>query len=339
MKLAPGGERLRAADPFMEAREQGKMKSVDFGRCALGICVAAAMLAGCGASQQPIALPGAILQHRLHSIQTASSSYGDLLYVAPDGAGVTYYTYPAGDLVGTLNESGSGLCSDTSGDIFVVNRYSTTEFAHGGTSPINTFSGYGFNYNSCSVDPKTGDLAVAFLGQHSGYPPGVAIFKNGLGRQFTYTDASFENLEYCSYDGSGNLFADGYISSEGIEFAELPAGGKKLKTVRLPYEIRPGQVQWDGQYVTVEDEKEDRIYRLKIKGSVATIVGTTKLHGFTSTFFASWIYNGAVIVPLGKNGVGYVGFWKYPEGGSRTKIFAGPGYHTPDYAVTISPGS
>jgi hypothetical protein len=33
------------------------MKSLDFGRCALGICAAAAMLAGCGGSQPPIGAP------------------------------------------------------------------------------------------------------------------------------------------------------------------------------------------------------------------------------------------------------------------------------------------
>jgi hypothetical protein len=37
------------------------MKSLDFGRCVLGICVAAAMVAGCG-SQPPIGAPGAMAQ-------------------------------------------------------------------------------------------------------------------------------------------------------------------------------------------------------------------------------------------------------------------------------------
>jgi hypothetical protein len=42
--------------------EQGKMKSLDFSRCALSICAAAAMLAGCGGSQPPIGAPGAMAQ-------------------------------------------------------------------------------------------------------------------------------------------------------------------------------------------------------------------------------------------------------------------------------------
>ncbi len=327
------------------------MKVSGISRYVLCASMSIALLAGCGGSQPPIGALGAMpqpaaaasqseeMRHRLRRAHVASSSYGDLLYVAPDYDGaVTYYTYPAGELVGALNAGAFGLCSDPSGNIFVVDRDSITEFAHGGTSPINTFSGYGFNYNSCSVDPTTGDLAVAFLGL-GGYSPGIAIFKDGSGRQFTYTDADFEGLEYCGYDGSGNLFADGFMSGR-VEFAELPAGGRKLKNVALSIKIKkPGQVQWDGKYMTVADEKVGTIFRLKIKGSLATRVGTTKLHGFGSALFASWIYDGAIIVPFGKDGVGYVGFWKYPQGGSPTKTFAGPGYHTTDNAVAISPAN
>ena len=38
------------------------MKSLDLGSCELGICAAAAMLAGCGGSQPPIGAPGAMPQ-------------------------------------------------------------------------------------------------------------------------------------------------------------------------------------------------------------------------------------------------------------------------------------
>jgi len=40
------------------------MKSIDLGRYALSSCVVAAMLAGCGGSQPPIAAPGAMPQSR-----------------------------------------------------------------------------------------------------------------------------------------------------------------------------------------------------------------------------------------------------------------------------------
>jgi hypothetical protein len=34
------------------------------------------------------------------------------------------------------------------------------EFAHGGTTPINTLSDYDYQPVSCAVDPKSGNLAV-----------------------------------------------------------------------------------------------------------------------------------------------------------------------------------
>lgn len=46
------------------------MKNLDFGRCALGICAVAAMLAACAESQPPIGAPGAVPQvpdHKRHS--------------------------------------------------------------------------------------------------------------------------------------------------------------------------------------------------------------------------------------------------------------------------------
>lgn len=90
--------------------------------------------------------------------------------------------------------------------------------------------------------------------------------------------------------------------------------------------------------MTIAEESKHNIYRLKVSGSVATVVGKTKLD-VSNVIFGSWIYGGTVIAPFGKQGVGYVRFWNYPQGGSPTKTFPGPGYHTTDNAVTISPGS
>jgi hypothetical protein len=280
------------------------------------------------------------LQHGRLRAQPASSSYGDLLYVAPNGPNlVAYYTYPGAELVGTLNETGRGLCSDTSGDVFVVDGGVIDEYAHGGTNRINRLGGgSSYEYESCSVDPTTGNLAVTFDDGLSA--PGIAIFKNAMGNQITFTDADFEHFYYCGYDGSGNLLADGFKEYDALAVAELPAGGSELKTIQLNKAIeKPGQVQWDGEYLTIEDEHNRLIYRVEIKGSAATVVGKTKLGG-VARFFGSWIYGSTVIVPFTKkHGVHDIGFWNYPGGGSPTKTFTGPGYDTTDNAVTISPGS
>ncbi len=305
------------------------------------------IVSGCASpiSQDFLAGPNANqngeLQHAQHRVRPASGSYGDLLYVAPADPGqlVAYYTYPAGELVGTLNATARGLCSDTKGNVFLIGDGYIQEFAHGGTSPINEFGNGNYIYQSCSVDPTTGNLAVTFSGY---YGAGVAIFKNAKGNQTTYTDSDFEHMLYCGYDGSGNLFADGYIGGDPGAFAELPAGASELKTVLLAFGIeRPGQVQWDGKYMTIADEEARKIYRVAFNSSGATVVGRTAIKHSGGGFGGTWIYGGTAIVPVRRNGkkqgAKNIGFWNYPQGGSPTKVFQGPGYGP--MAVTISPGS
>lgn len=317
----------------------------------------AIMVAGCTSSltEGYLARPSAneivaiqTNQHRVHRVFRPDS---DLLYVAPSGPNlVTYYTYPAGTLIGTLNATARGLCSDAKGNVFVVGDGSITEFAHGGTKPINTLGNASYNYWSCSVDPTSGDLAVTFENYSArrsrlNHPAvsntsggtGIAIFKNASGSQITYTDADFSHLYYCGYDGSSNLFADGYIGGAPAAFAELPVGSHSLKTVLLTHELKkPGQVQWDGKHITLADEHNRKVYRIEIKGSTASVLGTTKLGGLSSAYTGSWIYNAKAIVPFVRHGVGYIGYWKYPRGGHPTKSFEGPGYDTVDNAVTVS---
>jgi hypothetical protein len=195
-----------------------------------------------------------------------------------------------------------------------------------------------YSYESCSVDPTTGNLAATFGG---GYGAGVAIFKNAMGSQTTYTDSDFEHLYYCGYDGSGNLFADGFKENDPSAFAEFPAGSSKFETVQLNRGIeKPGQVQWDGEYMTIADEETRNIYRVEVNGSEATVVGKTHLKRSGGGFVETWIYGGTIIVPIrtgNKQGTNNIGFWNYPQGGSPTKRFEGPSYGS--VAVTISAGS
>lgn len=89
----------------------------------------------------------------------------NLLYVADEGGNdVLVYSYPAGKLTGTLTgfETPSGICSNKAGDVFVLNGGGTTVevYAHGGTSPIRTLNLPGYPELNCTVDPKTGNLAL-----------------------------------------------------------------------------------------------------------------------------------------------------------------------------------
>ena len=150
---------------------------------------------------------------------------------------------------------------------------------------------------------------------------------------------------FCGYDGAGNLFADGLLAKNfhrDFGLVELSKGSKTLKVISLNVKIKkPGQVQWDGSYITVVDAKASNVYRLQVSGSKATIEGVTALSDTGTGVQASWIDGGTIIVPFrppARSGSNNVGFWNYPAGGSPTQTDQGPAGQT-NAAVTISPGS
>ncbi|MGA8099265.1 MAG: hypothetical protein WB810_11480, partial [Candidatus Cybelea sp.] len=151
------------------------MRHLDFSRRVVGICAAAAMLAGCG-SQPPIGVPGAMPQTRAlatHAERGGSwmlpeaKNRGALLYVTGGCGGACVLSYPRGELVGQLNVgegANSGVCTDARGDVYISNSTSVVEYTHGGTIPVATFNVPGNDAAGCSVDPTSGNLAVAFTG-------------------------------------------------------------------------------------------------------------------------------------------------------------------------------
>ena len=188
----------------------------------------------------------------------------DLIYVSDLlGQVVEIYTYGHGNkLVGTLTGffNPEGLCVDKAGNVWVTNDTSVgvhqiTEYAHGGTSPIQNLINSNGNVNGCSVDLKTGDLAVTnFWGPTEG-AGGVSIYRHATGTPVSYTDPNIHYYYYCGYDDKGNLYVDGLSSGSNFGFAELPKGGTAFTDVTLNQTIYlPGGVQWDGKYVAVGDQ-------------------------------------------------------------------------------------
>ncbi|MGA8796316.1 MAG: hypothetical protein WB526_04515 [Candidatus Cybelea sp.] len=132
-----------------------------------------------------------------------------------------------------------------------------------------------------------------------------------------YQDSNMDYFGYCGYDDAGNLFADGSGKYQ-LALAELPAGGTSLIDISVSQSIgNPGQVQWDGSYITVQDEAAPgSIYQLEVSGSTATIAGVTKLDGITHFADASWIQGHTVLVGSkpGRKPMN-IRFWRYPQGG------------------------
>ncbi|HLY02185.1 MAG TPA: hypothetical protein VKR56_06765 [Candidatus Cybelea sp.] len=221
------------------------------------------------------------------------------------------------------------MCVDRLSDIFIPFIYilgGIYEFAHGGGTPIAYF---GFPYDGedgCSVDPTTGDLAVA---SGPDYYPALLIYHYRGNRKWgfamSYKLPSMSKLTFCGYDNHGDLFVDGEYGSAFV-MAELSKGSKTFGTISVSQSITaPGQVQWDGKHLAIGDTgvSPSMIYQFDVSGGVAKKVGSTTLRDSTMVE-QFWIRGGNVIAPdpkrsCGSGQSGCLAIYRYPAGGSAVK--------------------
>ena len=327
------------------------MKTLKLARYALTSCMAAAMLAGCSGSPPPLAampMGAATVGHAPHGMSAKpGSSGGDLIYAAVNFSGsqqggVLILSYPTGTLEDTITglKIPGGLCSDENGDVFVTDFKAAdiVEYAHGGTSPVNTLYFPGYYLIGCSIDPTTGNLAASGYDDHG--HGAVAVYANAQGSPTVY--ASPTDTLYCTYDSQGNLFVDG--NDSGVELAELPKGGDTFENITLSKSIRyAGSLQWDGTYLALaapqgagRQKGPTPIYQVQVSGTTGTVVGTTwlvsgKLGRNSGVDDQYWIQSGTIIGADGKGGK--IGLWRYPRG---DKPFHRIRQGTNGYGLTVS---
>jgi hypothetical protein len=326
------------------------MKNSDVGRSALSISIGAALLTGCGGSQLPVGASGAMAQSR--SIAAHSSggkswmlpelSGTNLLYLSDDTAGDIYVlSYPQGKLVGTLSglSAPTGLCSDRNGNVFVADYGAVVEYAHGGTSPIATLEDPGTYAEDCAVDPETNDLAVVNFTGRNGHGD-VIIYPDEKDDPIMYSDPQMADYTACAYDGSGNLFVDGYDGT--VSLAELPKGRGSFINLSVPFGGLAG-MQWDGKYLAIASyyySSVGEIFRESVSGSKVTGHGAVVLQAGKNpvrvVYFA--LQGKRLLGPSGTSG-SFIGYWKYPKGRQDTKLIKG--YTTIGVALSLStsPGS
>ena len=253
-----------------------------------------------------------------------AAAKGRLLYVADEFANAVFvYTYPQLSGAGELSSFGSvtGICTDRRGYVWVLDQANVevAEFAHGGTTPINVLhpgeaSGNPGVGNGCTVNPKTGDLAVAGAG------PGITVFKNGQSTHDTFWDFTLFQFNYIGYDAKGNLFADGLVeSSFNFALDELPAGSSTLNSIRLAGGSisRPGGIQWDGKYLDIADSTNGTIYRTDGSSILSSITTSAACQG---QFYI--VPNFTRVIDPDPCSVA-TGIYAYPAGGSPLKTVTG----------------
>ncbi len=231
-----------------------------------GLFTAAALLTACGGPTASPALP--LSTQAVRPAQSKSwmsplaKGKSKLLYVSAfNGSDVYVYDYPSGTQVGTLTgfSSPAGQCVDAKGDVYITNMTSgvVDEYAHGGSSPINTFNTSGDAFG-CSVD-KNNDLAVTdFLGKS--YSPGsITVFPKGTGTGVVYSDPTdCHYIWTAGYDNRGNLIAVAENdASEAVTYCAVLKGAKSLTTLSASgFSIySPDSTMWDGKYIALGDQQ------------------------------------------------------------------------------------
>lgn len=299
--------------------------------------VTTALLVGCAMSEAPIGPPtigqptGSRFTKGVGSswISPAAKTSKQLLYVVDSAsAQVSVVSLPQGKLVGTLDGFSApyGACADDAGDVFIVDARASQiwEYAHGAKSPKAILQDSGYEPIACSVDPKTGDLAVTNIFGSTIASGNIIVFAKARGKPTMYRDPSIENFDYCDYDGNGNLYAGGQSSADESLFAYLPKGQKTLKSLTLNGPVNStSPLRWDGQDLAVLDGSPGSIiYRFEINGGTGTEVGLLKLRG-TSDVADFWIQDGTLYAPLYNKST--VATYAYPRGGGILDSYLGFG--------------
>ena len=281
-----------------------------------------------------------------HSWMRPGASSGDLMYVADvKDNEVEVYTYPGGTLTGTLTgfEGLAYMCVDGKGHVFIPSYGAAKifEYAHGGTSPIRTLNDPRAEPYSCSIDPKTGNLAVANYLQQNSTDGNVVIYQRAKGRPFGHTLYDLLDPYFCAYDDAGDLFVEGSgpVGGSGyFAMEELTRGARLFSPVTLQnVPAYPDGLQWDGSYLAVgtgtlagPSSGDTYIYRMRVSNFLAKTIGTTRLKesGPTANFFV----DGSTILVSGGETQPNVAFFNYPAGGAPTQTVP----QTSPYGVVVS---
>ncbi len=168
--------------------------------------------------------------------------------------------------------------------------------------------------SSCAMDTH-GNLAVGVLNNGD-----IVVYAHASGSGVVMKTPLMAEF-FDGYDGTGNLFFDGFDQKRQFELVELPLGSRTFKTITTSNTVTfPGSVQWDGKYLDVTDQKGNVIYQYAVSGTNATLQSTISLTG-AGDCAQTWIATGVVYCADARNGDGEV--FEYPAGGSAIATFTG----------------
>ena len=306
---------------------------------AISFGFAAVSLAACGGrAVGPTAIPrGVTAQSRAHHAATPSA----ILYVNRYSKYVDMLTYPGLKRVGSFTYPnntpfGQPCPDDLAGSIYFPNysgqpNAGLLEYADGGTTPIGSLKPpAGYSAVNCAVDPTTGNIAVVL--STTARTAIIGVYPPGSSHPTKYAYPHLRWYASCRYDSSGNLFVLGETTTYQSLFLELPKGGSELTklSLKLSAYTLDFPILWDGSNITIQYLSVENyvltIYRISVSGSVASVIGKTKLRRAAK---AVWIQDGNTVItgryPTNVNRYRVIAFYDYPSGKLRS-IFQGLPY-------------
>ena len=305
------------------------------------VVIASSALAGCGWSQP--SLVSSMASTTMRSIPLAgpvpprvgpvaavstwmepSSKGKTLLYISDVYGNVVWVlNYPKLTPAGVLTgfDQPESLCTDSRGDVWVTATLDSelVEYAHGSKSPKATLLEKNQYPSDCSVDPNSGDLAVANIVSGAGSSAGdVAVFKHAAGKPKIYRDGAFDRVFFLSYDDNGTIWVDGQSSTGSFVYASLKNGHFSNIVLSGGSIDFAGGVDFIHGTITVGDQQGPSGYSVVYQTTGNAITGSTPLQ--QSADVANYIVDGTKLLgpdALAEN----LGFWSYPAGGNELRGF------------------
>jgi hypothetical protein len=310
-------------------------------RCAGLLGVAVLALSACGGLEGSVT--GEMPQGISRTHVTGDGNPQKLLYVADYYTGdMDVYSYPHGVRVDKIAccVSPQGLCVGNAGAVWVVDTADREllEFRHGGTKPERKLKDPLIWPFACSVDPKTGDIALSNNLDNGGGD--VLVFRKAEGDPIHIEAPRGYSPYFVAYDGSGELFIDGIDLAYNFQLLKVNPGQRKAVVVTFNGNFSPfspAGLKWDGTDLAVGNaygENGNEIYRLAVAGNKATLKSTATLLMYGQLVDFSIAQNEVVASVLLGSYSGSVKFWPYPKGGRPLKTLKGPFYEP--FGVALS---
>jgi hypothetical protein len=253
-------------------------------RSIIASLAAGIMLAGCSTATPLNLTPGSKSFSGASKIDKSRGA-SVMIYVSSKDTGSVYgYPYPRARnhiSVSGLSQPAT-LCSDAAGNVWVPESgaQDIVEFPHDATKPTTRLRDRGQVPVGCSIDPVSGNLAVANAATGSGGSGSVSIYTRASGHPRVIQ--AFATTSAVSYEDDGNLYVDGLGQTGTFAIGEIKPQQQQVVDLDWtgPSITLPGGLQAVGTSIVLNDRVGSVLYSVRIDKRTATVNWSAPLQGY-----------------------------------------------------------